>query len=309
MGSRPPLFWGVQGHADLADFAGAIGTDQPVFGMRSLYGAANKTETTLLALADQYAAEVEHVQPDGPLHLGGLCAGGAVAVRVAERLAERGREVASLHLFEHYSESAPAPTSCYFNVDSGWHPFADGREPWRAIDAPELRLHPSHASHDGVLVDPALVAAVREAMDAADAATSLPRAEPTPVALAVTVRMPRVVTSRARQTVEVELRNDGPERCPAGVTVFDRWQRVGGRRRLFDARAVLPTELRSGESVRLELNALAPMTPGIWKVSFDIVPGGEWLEGATIRTATRHTLVLPGPAVLGYFRRRLPGNR
>jgi thioesterase domain-containing protein len=65
-------------------------------------------------MAEAYAAAVQGACPDGPLHLLGWSFGGLVALELARRLADAGRDIASLTLLDSYapaSDAAPlAPT-------------------------------------------------------------------------------------------------------------------------------------------------------------------------------------------------------
>lgn len=56
--------------------------------------------TTVEAMARHFAATLMRLQSSGPYHLGGLCAGGTIAVEVARQLELRGKEVAAVHVFD-----------------------------------------------------------------------------------------------------------------------------------------------------------------------------------------------------------------
>ncbi|HEX4224319.1 MAG TPA: phosphopantetheine-binding protein, partial [Pseudonocardiaceae bacterium] len=60
---------------------------------------------TLSAMATDYIDEIREVQPEGPYHLLGLCAGGEIAHEVAVQLQRAGQQVASLTLLD----SRPTP--------------------------------------------------------------------------------------------------------------------------------------------------------------------------------------------------------
>lgn len=318
LGGRPPLFFGVQGHGELRDFATRVGSDQPVFGMRSLYGAEHKTERTFAALAEWYVGEILGVRPEGPIHLGGFCAGGALAVQIAERLRARGRDIGSLTLFEHYGDDPlPAEGTCFFNVDSGWHPFADADERWRDGLVRPLHLHPTHLAHDAIMTTPEAIDGVRAAIDGGprpvghgDAMDprSAGRRETTDARESLILRatFPRVLTSRASADVPITIENRGRGVLQAGPVVFDRWERGRAHRRLFDARVTLREDIPPGGRVTERLHVVAPMTPGVWRVTLNAVERGDWREGRVTSASIGTVVVLPGRAVVGYVRRRLP---
>ncbi|HEY4023787.1 MAG TPA: amino acid adenylation domain-containing protein, partial [Pseudonocardiaceae bacterium] len=60
---------------------------------------------TLTAMAADYLAEIRVIQPEGPYHLLGLCAGGEIAHEVAVQLQRDGQQVASLTMLD----SRPTP--------------------------------------------------------------------------------------------------------------------------------------------------------------------------------------------------------
>lgn len=99
-GTRPPLFWVVNGYAELAATVRHLDPQRPVYGMRSLYGLPGDTAGNRRALGVRLAAEIADLQPSGPVRLGGYCAGGRVALEIADALRARGRDVALLCLLD-----------------------------------------------------------------------------------------------------------------------------------------------------------------------------------------------------------------
>lgn len=106
-GSRPPFFClpGNLGNVftDLGHLAESLGPDQPVYALQD--SADNPAD--IKALARHYLHEVKQIQPDGPYHLGGLCAGGVVAFEMAQQLQAAGEDVALLALIEPASPRGP----------------------------------------------------------------------------------------------------------------------------------------------------------------------------------------------------------
>lgn len=106
-GTRPPLFLvhGAEGNVLLyRQLAESLGTDQPVFGLQSRgLDGTSPPAATIEEMAADYVAEVLRHDPRGPYRLGGYCMGGAVAMEMAHRLADMGREVRLLALIETYN--------------------------------------------------------------------------------------------------------------------------------------------------------------------------------------------------------------
>ncbi|MDB6031369.1 MAG: amino acid adenylation protein, partial [Verrucomicrobiales bacterium] len=101
-GSRPPLvfvhgvgggmFWGY------TNLSHCLGTDQPVYALKSRGMDGEQEFATIEEMAAQYVADLREFQPQGPYHLGGYCFGGIVAYEMAQQLMAQGQEVARLLL-------------------------------------------------------------------------------------------------------------------------------------------------------------------------------------------------------------------
>ncbi|MGC3981070.1 MAG: amino acid adenylation domain-containing protein [Steroidobacteraceae bacterium] len=115
-GRKPPLFCvhGAGGNVlNLWALAKSLGTDQPFFGIqaRGVDGIASPM-TDVYQMTETYLREIRQVQPTGPYHLSGYCAGGWVALEMARRLRAEGETVALLILLDSYyprSQPAAAP--------------------------------------------------------------------------------------------------------------------------------------------------------------------------------------------------------
>jgi len=123
-GTRPPLICvhtlggSVLGYAD---FAAALGLDQPVYGLQDR-GWSLSADETIESLAARHVKTLLKFQPTGPYFLTGYCFGGVVAYEMARQLTAQGARVAFLAILEG---SAPR----------AWHrrtPFFSRRR-WSAI--------------------------------------------------------------------------------------------------------------------------------------------------------------------------------
>jgi thioesterase domain-containing protein len=102
-GTRTPVF-AVPGHnGDIfayRDLARHVGDDQPFFGLHPP-GLDGNSEP--LARVEDFAAyfadQIQAFRPSGPCIIAGYCAGGAVALELAQELARRGTSVSFLALF------------------------------------------------------------------------------------------------------------------------------------------------------------------------------------------------------------------
>lgn len=118
-GSRAPLFlvhgagggmfWGY------VNLSRHLGTDQPVYGLKSRGLDGSDEFKSIEEMATQYVADVRALQPHGPYHLGGYCFGGNVAWEMARQLQEQREEIALLALL-----NCSPPNSNYDRIS--WTP-------------------------------------------------------------------------------------------------------------------------------------------------------------------------------------------
>jgi len=71
-----------------------LGTDQPVFGLRSQGLGGESPHYSIEEMAAHYLSEIKTVQATGPYFLSGYCFGGMVAYEMA-RLLNKAREKTS----------------------------------------------------------------------------------------------------------------------------------------------------------------------------------------------------------------------
>jgi amino acid adenylation domain-containing protein len=114
-GSNPPLFLVHPIKGDVlcyAALARALGTHQPLYGLqaRGLDGQS-KPQTSIEAIAADYLAEIQQVQPQGPYHLGGYSFGGVVAFEMAQQLRAQNQAVNLVALLDPYPPQFLTPSS------------------------------------------------------------------------------------------------------------------------------------------------------------------------------------------------------
>lgn len=104
-GCRPAVFWAFNSpDKEMSALSAALGPDQPLYGLYS--GSTVVDPGKLTALAEHYAKEIHAIQPAGPLVVAGNCRGGRLAIRVATRLRQLGREVSHLCVLEMFERAA-----------------------------------------------------------------------------------------------------------------------------------------------------------------------------------------------------------
>jgi amino acid adenylation domain-containing protein len=111
-GSRLPLFL-VAGFMDADDTLRVLsrliphlGLDQPVYGFQPRWlDGHSERYSGVEEIASEFLADLRTVQPKGPYLLGGDCAGGVVALVMAQELLRLGEEVRLLVMFDTYRPS------------------------------------------------------------------------------------------------------------------------------------------------------------------------------------------------------------
>jgi thioesterase domain-containing protein len=123
-GSNPPFFCvhGIGGDViSFRDLANHLGSDQPFFGLRA--GSADARRMSVEAMAAYYVDEMQRLQPEGPYLLGGYSFGGTVAFEMARQLAEQGKAVGLLALFDTYGPGYPKLLPVRRRLLSHWRAF------------------------------------------------------------------------------------------------------------------------------------------------------------------------------------------
>ena len=129
-GSKPPLFFvsGILGNVfDFQQLAHHLGSEQPLYGLRSLGLEEDLPPYTQMAdIATHHIKALQAVQPTGPYLLGGHSFGGKVAFEMAQQLRNQGQEVSLLAIMDIQVE-VPVPekdaaqwdnTKCISNLAS-----------------------------------------------------------------------------------------------------------------------------------------------------------------------------------------------
>ena len=110
-GNEPPLFLvhDADGETMLyLNLARHLGSDRPVYGLRPDGDEHHPIRHTRIEeMAAHYVEKMREVQPHGPYHVGGLCAGGVLAFEIAVQLQAQGETVAQVALFDSLDVEAP----------------------------------------------------------------------------------------------------------------------------------------------------------------------------------------------------------
>ncbi|MEQ8427329.1 MAG: AMP-binding protein [Gammaproteobacteria bacterium] len=124
LGSLPPLFWSCQRYEEILPIVEKLGSEQPVYVMRSLNELVKRKQRDYLQLAKRYLDDVLAIKPQGPFYLGGFCGGARVAYELANLLKESGQEIKLLCLHEkNITRSYSGRTALFCCTESKYSPY------------------------------------------------------------------------------------------------------------------------------------------------------------------------------------------
>jgi thioesterase domain-containing protein/acyl carrier protein len=294
-GERPTLFWCLQRYGELTQLAKHLGSDQPVFGMRSGNSVMVKTQDNINALAAHYADEILAAQPQGPYVVGGNCQAAKIAFQVARQLRERGHEITILMLMEKFvPQACDGRIAMLYGIDSHRNPTLNFKDPmagWAKYYSGPLTLDLVAGRHSQFFKEPNiqdLAATIRRRMDeaAADtgsvsAASKTDRQQLPETAYRAGLRALGAPSGEPGASVRmrVEVTNLSStlwrRHEDSGIYLAGRWfNRKGKPFGSSGATAALVRDLNPGETTTLDLPVTLPNKQGRYSLELDLVDDG-----------------------------------
>jgi thioesterase domain-containing protein/acyl carrier protein len=295
-GMQEPLFWCLQRYSELTQLAKYLGSDQPVYGMRSGNRVMLRTQRNIDALAAYYVGEILATKPEGPFFLGGNCQAGEIAFQIAKGLEQRGHEVPLLVLLEkfvpqHYS----GRVAMLFGAESNRNPYLRYREPeigWKKFYTGEHSADLVSGKHARFFREPnvqVLAATVKQKLKEAQRVPARPteaRSGPRLQRLTraayrakLTARPSWIAAPGEEIRIRVGVENVSPETWRSGelsgIALANRW--LNAKEEVveaLDGRARLVGDLPPGSRVELELSVRAPRKTGRWLLELDLIDEG-----------------------------------
>jgi acyl carrier protein len=136
-GTKPPLFWCLQGFRELSQLAKYLDRDRPIYGMRSGHLIMEYSPENIQALANYYVEEILSVQTEGDYYIGGNCQAARIAQTMAIILQNQGRKVKLLCLLEdRFSQFYRGAITLLYGRDSIYNPYKHSLTPeigWRKL--------------------------------------------------------------------------------------------------------------------------------------------------------------------------------
>lgn len=99
-GSNPPIFWCFTGKLHSRRLARLLGPDQPLYAMRSGTLLFKKDDSFLNQLAEYYSCQIQEINSQDPIIIGGTCQGGIIAWEIVKHLKKSNRFIPLLCLLD-----------------------------------------------------------------------------------------------------------------------------------------------------------------------------------------------------------------
>ncbi len=302
-GSKQPVFWCVQRYINLTEFAKHLGADQPIYGMRSAHNVIERTPENIRAMAHHYVDEILQIQSRGPFIIGGICQAAVVAFQMALRLRDLGHELNLLGLQERFiPQDYPGRVAFFFGDISTRSPYYQYVWPelgWRKYYTGGFEAHIIRGEHGTYFREENIQYLTREmqiaferaqapARVSADGQAAMQRLNKSAYQAQCSVVKP-VAATRGEIRLVVKVKNASPctwlasER--SGVFLGARWlnPKEGGSpyTHATQARTRLPTDLKPGGTVELELVVGIPEDIQVRILEVDMVDEGiTWFSNS-----------------------------
>jgi len=99
-GTKPPIFWVFNSAHEPVQLAKALGSEQPLYAIRSGVEVSDYNEDEVQNFALRYISDIGKLSPEGPIFIGGNCQGAIIALAIAQHALRRKRHVPLLMLMD-----------------------------------------------------------------------------------------------------------------------------------------------------------------------------------------------------------------
>ena len=293
MGGKPPIFFSTGMDKQL--LARFFGKDQPIYYMRSLLNLSSRSTENTLELAHYYAREIQEIQPEGPLIIGGFCEGGKIAFEVARELLASNRDVPLLFMIEQFvPRHYEGRIEMFFAEESRFNPcryFQSPDKGWRKYYKGELAVTIYPWEHNDFLAPVFLVELVKKLQKditlalgndcpSGNKQIGSPNSDLQDLSdedrlLKVVAKSPRIVSQEDTFILELTVTNLGNKKwlCyeESGLYLAVRWVDRENRKLGISGRANLNDGLKPGESTSLSVMVKTPKSIGFLMMDIDMV--------------------------------------
>jgi len=129
-GTAIPIFWCTQGENEYLMLSEGLGSNQPVYGMRSGHLLISKFDAGVNVLARVYIKQLIRIYPEGRFILGGNCQGAYLAREMARELIKIGRHIELIFFIEaDFYAPLDIPVANVYGKDSHFNPYIKEENP------------------------------------------------------------------------------------------------------------------------------------------------------------------------------------
>jgi len=320
LGSKPAIFYGCQGNAELQAFADLMGPEQPVYGFRSLMELHFKSPENEKALSKHFAEEIRASLPNESYIIGGFCAGGRFAFEIAQQLKLLQEKVQLLFLIEtfiprHYDgrtalfyvkRSKQTPYRHFYTPERGWPKYYSGELSVTFLHThhvgffkpPEAAVFADHLKHE---IDGAL-----NCTPSKNSLNNFPTVSTQVLPengfqAKISSSVDPALSPEQSLNLKVVLENKSqvtwlPSK-QSGIFLANRWRkRKNNKVKVWkDGLTELTEPVAPGEKVTLNLKVIAPTVPRPWILEIDLIDEGVcWFQDYGSSPARLKTQVIYG---------------
>jgi thioesterase domain-containing protein len=324
LGALPALFWGATQESEFSLLGQALDPNRPLYAMRSLSKLRGKSEANTRLLAAHFAEEIEAIQPDGDILIGGFCEGGKLAFHTAQALVARGREIKALLLHNRFiPEPWDRPVAMFWG-QTLWlnaHDVSAAERGWNRFYSGPLAVQTLPYEHGDIYVEGHIDAFARQLeaeLDRIEAGgepayvRQQPFGKPLPAqtyAAEVAIRAPLMSLADSEILVPVRVRNTGTETwlpsSESGIVLCASWRNFDNYPRVpLDGYARIEQPVQPGGAFIASLRLRVPRTNLPVQLHVDLFEEGVgWFAERGGRSAQRIVLPLAMPLGLRGSRR------
>jgi oxalate---CoA ligase len=317
-GTALPLHFCFDGAPAFDQLVSALGPDQPVYAMRSLWRVDDR-EGASERLARRYCEELLALQPRGPYVIGGFCDGAGIAQSIASELVERRLQLHTCILVDPAKLQPGAyPAGLILTSFGRMSLYQYYKRPelgLRRLFQGGVNVYRQHCEHQDCFEDPDVrltAQYMREEITRSDqglrdhaADRGVPLLPAHAHRYTLGARIPKRVRVGGQPIVQVTVTNTSPVTWhPNQVSVCSRWPtlKTAAIRWLkknfhstdrVDGSALIDRAVHPGESVTLALKIRAPNVAQLATLELDLVEEGIcWFQEKSGSPPLRETVVV-----------------
>jgi len=300
----PKFFWCCNSVGESTGIADAVGDYLEVVSFRTLRSVQNKKLRNIDQITRIFADDIQRIQPQGPLLLGGFCEGGRLMVLIAKKLIEHGRTIQLLVLHDHLLYE-PLDTHLALIYSENWkrYPpkfYADIKLGWQKLHQGRFGMVTRSGRHGYKINNPELTHLVHQFVKEQLSASAHSKKSPIPrqypsCSVESLSKTPFAMKSKKDYLVKVRITNRGDKMLQArdGIVLHARWVDLNRDEKFGEPMWThLSTDLSPGESQELDISIKAPKKNRLYQLQIAVIEEGfGWDDHALNKSFRRWRLI------------------